>query len=78
MNTIEDRTDFAAFLRDLLANLRQEPGRWENCDLTSYLSAMAAWAEDMDGYYENRGDPVPKQPSWRTLGELLLAARVYE
>ncbi|MGH2599621.1 MAG: DUF7660 family protein, partial [Dehalococcoidia bacterium] len=44
----------------------------------SYLSAMAAWAEDMDGYYENRGDPVPKQPSWRTLGELLLAARVYE
>ncbi len=72
------RQDFVAFAGSLLADLRQQRDRWENADLTSYLEAMAAWVNDMPGYYKNRGEPVPDQPSWKTLARILLAARTYE
>ena len=45
--------------------------------LEGWLS-LAAWAEDMDGYYLNAGGPVPEQPTWKTLADMLLAARIYE
>ena len=33
---------------------------------------------DVDGYYRNRGDTAPRHPTWMQVGEILLAARVYE
>jgi hypothetical protein len=39
---------------------------------------MAAWVDDIDGYFRNRGEAVPVQPTWKTLGQILLAAKVYE
>ncbi len=78
VNTIHSREDFVSFARGLLHNLRENPASWENRDLESYLDAIAAWVEDMDGYYENRGEPVPWQPNWRVLGQILLAAKFYE
>jgi hypothetical protein len=30
----------------------------------------------MDGYYRNPGREVPQTPPWRTLGEMLAAARI--
>jgi hypothetical protein len=32
----------------------------------------------MEGYYNNRGEAMPETPDWQTLGQMLLAARVYE
>jgi hypothetical protein len=32
----------------------------------------------MEGDYHNRGEAVPEQPSWKTLGEILVAATIYE
>jgi hypothetical protein len=32
----------------------------------------------MDGYYANKGQRALESPSWRTLGEMLLAAKYYE
>ena len=55
-----------------------QDGQGELRDLPAFLEAMAAWVEDMEGYYQNRGEELPDQPRWRTLGEILLAARVYE
>jgi hypothetical protein len=78
VKTIQRRDDFVGFVRELSASLNLERADWENCDLPSYLDALAAWVDDMEGYYENRGEPVPQQPSWKTLAEVLLAARVYE
>jgi hypothetical protein len=78
VNTIQQRDDFVGFVRALSVSLDDERSDWENCDLSSYLEALAAWVADMDGYYKNRGEAVPQQPTWKTLAQVLLAARVYE
>lgn len=62
----------------MVADLRSRPDAWENASLDRYLEALAAWVEDMDGYYQNRGQAAPEQPNWKTLGEILLAATTYE
>ena len=72
------RGDFITFLRALSNHVQQKPEEWENRDLISFLNAMAAWVEDMDGYYQNLGESIPDQPTWKTMGQILLAARVYE
>jgi uncharacterized NAD(P)/FAD-binding protein YdhS len=78
VDTITSRADFVRFVRDLCTEIESSAENWENSDLRSYLEAMAAWTEDMDGYYRNSGQSLPQQPSWKILAEILLAARVYE
>ncbi|WP_457785924.1 DUF7660 family protein [Streptomyces rimosus] len=36
-------------------------GIWENGSLNCCLEALSAWTNDMDGYFLNRGEPVPEQ-----------------
>lgn len=78
VETINSRADFVQFVRELCTDLETSAESWENSDLRSYLEAVAAWIEDMDGYYRNSDQPLPQQPSWKILAEILLAARVYE
>jgi len=75
---IHTRADFIGFLHTLRGQLQRRPEEWENRDLPAYLDALTAWVEDMEGYYKNRGETVPDQPTWKTLGQILLAAKVYE
>ncbi len=78
VKNIETRDDFVVFMRNLLRDWRQHPEQWENASLEAYLEAIAAWVQDMDGYYCNRGEPFPKHLTWKNVGEILLAARIYE
>jgi len=39
---------------------------------------MEAWVNDMEGYYLNSNQPVPKQPSWKTIADILYASKMYE
>lgn len=75
---IKTRDDFVMFVHALLQDLKEQREQWENTSLDAYLEALAAWVQDMDGYYCNRGEPIPQQLTWENLGEILLAARVYE
>jgi hypothetical protein len=75
---IQTRDDLVAFIKALRSDLRADPKKWENATLESFLDALASWTEDMDGYYQNHGREVPQTPTWKTLGEMLAAARVYE
>jgi len=83
MSTIEPakirtREDLVEFIKVLAQDLRQHPDQWENADLPTYLEAMSAWVADMEGFYTNKGESPPARPDWKTLGEILAAARVYE
>jgi hypothetical protein len=78
VDQIQTRGDLAAFLESLEHDLRDNPESWENRDLSSFLQAAAAWVGDMEGFYENQGEKLPAQPSWKMLGQIFLAARVYE
>jgi hypothetical protein len=75
---IETREDLVAFVQALQADLVRNPDRWENPSLDRFLGALASWIEDMDGFYLNQGRAPPSTPTWRTIGEMLAAARIYE
>jgi hypothetical protein len=78
VNTISSRKDFVVFVRSLSDSLRISLNDWENANLEGFLYALAAWVEDMDGYFENRGESPPQTPDWKLVGQMLLAARIYE
>jgi len=75
---VQTHQDFEAFLRCLVADLRQRPGGWENATLDSYLEAMRGWTVGTDGFYSARGEARPAQPPWQVLARMLLAARVHK
>jgi hypothetical protein len=78
VESISSRQDFVGFLRSLLDDLRRDPTSWGNRTLESFIEAMAAWTEDMNGYYQNRHELTPEQSNWKVLGQILLAAKFYE
>jgi hypothetical protein len=39
---------------------------------------LAAWIADSPGYFKNRGEPVPTQPTWGLVAQMLYAAHLYE
>ncbi len=78
VESISSRQDFSNFVRSLSVSIRESPDTWENTDLERFLEALAAWVEDMDGYFENRGEPFPQTLDWKLLGKMLLAAKIYE
>lgn len=75
---IKTKEDFATFVLNLSRNFKENPESWENQDITSYLVALAAWVEDMDGYYINQGKSVPKDVNWEIFADILMAAKIYE
>ena len=64
-DSIRSRKDFAAFAQALSADLHDNPETWENGSLERFLEALAAWAEDASG----------QRPDWRTVGDMLMAAK---
>jgi hypothetical protein len=77
-DSIRTRQDLAQFVLALHGDLLTNRGRWENQDLERFLEAMAAWISDMDGYFLNQGIAEPERPSWGLVGQMLLAASMYE
>ena len=51
---------------------------WENAALDDYLEALSAWIADSPGYFANRGEEPPEQPSWSLVAMMLAAARSHE
>lgn len=84
MNTLpllqpaHSREEFVELLQGLKNEFQVDPEGWENRTLPQFLEAMGRWVEDMDGYYLNRGEPVPEAVPWRVFSDFLLAARIYE
>jgi len=76
--SVSTRADLVELVRELKKDLDTRPEHWVNAELGAFLEAMAAWIEDMDGYYVNLGEKVPTRPEWRTLADMLMGARTYE
>ena len=77
-NTVQTREDFISLVHLLVQDLKENPNEWESNDLESFLRAIAAWVEDMNGYYQSQGLPLPHQPDWKLFGQILVAAKIYE
>ena len=76
--TIRTKQEFVSFVYDLSRNYKNDPKSWENADLGTFLEALAAWTDDMEGYYLNHKQQVPETPNWQTIADMLQAAKVYE
>jgi hypothetical protein len=50
---------------------------FENGSLPRYLSALAAWLDDSDGYYLHQRR-VPPSNAWEIINDALRAAKEYE
>ena len=68
----------ASFLNAAADDLVEDPDDWENVTLENFLRAWAAWLEGSPGYYENRSEEFPEQPSWSQIAGMVLAAKIYE
>ena len=76
-STVRTRADFVAYVRNLAADAERYRDEWENQDVSRYLEALAAWTQDMDAYFKNRGEDVP-EPGWRMFASCLTAGKWYE
>jgi hypothetical protein len=74
---VRTRSELVTFIATLAREAARSSSNWENRDLPSFLEALAAWTEDMDGYFINHGLPVPEQPTWQTFAQMLAAAKIY-
>lgn len=76
--SVGSRADLIRHVMSLRADLLANSEEWENISLERFLEALAAWVRDMDGYFINRGESPPDQPSWALFAQMLCAAAVYE
>lgn len=76
--SIVTREHLASFIQVLSNDLRAHPGSWKNMSLESYLDALAAVTESLAQRFQNLGETLPEQPTWKIVGDLLLTARIYE
>ena len=75
---VDCKEDFLLFINELRNDIKENPGEWENDDLNSYLSAVGAWTNDMEGYFINQGIDKPSSIPWNLFANILLAAKMYE
>ena len=79
LRRVQSREDLASFVDALHADLLGGGvDTWENPTLDRFLEALSGWCADMPGWFKNRGEPVPAQPNWNLVAQMMLAATVYE
>lgn len=76
---VTDRQTFIKFLHALQQDFLNEPESWENKTLPDFLEALSAYAEDIQGYYDNMQPGIDADiPSWQTFADIIRGAKIYE
>lgn len=76
---VTDRKSFIHFLELLREDLINTPDAWENKTLPDFLEALATYAEDIQGYYNNtKANINADTASWSMFADIFKGAKVYE
>ena len=76
---VTDRHSFIKFIDLLRQDFLKNAEEWENNTLDSFLDSMSAYAEDIQGYYDNiKVDINADKPNWQTFADILRGATIYE
>lgn len=78
LERVSSREDLARFVATLCRDLDVNPAGWENLRLDMFLDALSRWLADSEREDEGFEDAPPDGATWRFLGLVLLAAKVYE
>lgn len=77
--SVNSQESMAKFVFDLAKDCSENKDHWVNGDLESFLYSLSAWIEDMDGYYQNTGQPYDEyNVSWKNFADMLAASTIYE
>ena len=77
-NKVADRQAFIEFLNLLRQDFLINPDGWENKTLPDFLEALSAYAEAIQGYYDNLKLNVnADQPNWQTFADIFKGATIY-
>ena len=74
--SVNSRESLIVFMQRFLRY--DDDRKWENKETSTYLDALVAVVDGIDGLYENRGEILPETPTWKMIAEILTAATVYE
>ncbi|MBR1149951.1 hypothetical protein [Bradyrhizobium sp. JYMT SZCCT0428] len=74
---IRSRADFAEFVAELEADLKNHPNDWENLTLETFLDALGAWAGSAR-LGENFPVSLDRPEAWSLAAMLLWTGRSYE
>lgn len=77
-STVRSREELSRFLAELGRRTTAGDIDLENFSTTGYIGAAAGWTADLEGFFMNRGEPVPDEPSWSLVALIFLAATIYE
>ena len=73
------RLEFIEFLKEFRQDLKDNKSNWENKTLEDFLKAMEAYAEDVQGFYDNmKMDIDANVPTWENFKTIMKGASIYE
>lgn len=76
---VQNRSSFIIFLELLRKDLAVNSDEWENKTLGDFLEALASYAEDIQGFYDNTKQQInADEPSWKLFADIFKGARIYE
>ena len=76
---VADRKSFVEFIELLRSDLLANPDTWENRNLDDFLKAMARYADDIQGYYDNMRQPVDAdKANWQVFSDIFKGSSIYE
>ncbi|MDR2967719.1 MAG: hypothetical protein LBU74_07205 [Methanobacteriaceae archaeon] len=78
INSIKSKKEFIDFLDLLSKDKHGNEDEWENTTIEDYLASIAAWIEDMEGYYINNNLPLPETKNWSFIATLFYVGKIYE
>lgn len=78
VETIGSPRQLVDFIEALRRDLIDRPDDWENPTLDRYLAALAAWTTDAEEQVASGETASEGDPTWRVMGRMLLAAKMYE
>lgn len=78
IKNIKSKEDFVLFVKELRKDFIENPQGWENKDIAAFLDALAVWTTDMENYYSNTKQSVPKNIDWKVIADMLMGAKMYE
>lgn len=76
---VADRKSFVEFIALLRSDLFANPDIWENRNREDLLEAMARYADDIQGYYDNMRQPVDAdKANWQVFADIFKGSSIYE
>ena len=78
-NDVTNRKSFIKFLEAFHQDLIDNGSKWENKTLEDFLEALSRYANDIQGYYDNKKENTNADvATWKVFSDMLQGAKVYE